>query len=51
MTMTLRQVEVVRAIMVAGTIAGAARLMKVAQPGVSRTMKHLETTLGIKLFV
>jgi DNA-binding transcriptional LysR family regulator len=51
MTMTLRQVEVVRAIMVAGTIAGAARLMNVAQPGVSRTMKHLETTLGIKLFV
>lgn len=49
--LTLRQIEVIRAIMLAGTIAGAARLLNVAQPGISRTMKHLETTLGIKLFV
>lgn len=50
-TLTLRQIEVVRAVMIAGTIAGAARLMNVAQPGVSRTMKHIEGSLGIKLFV
>ena len=49
--LTLRQIEIVRAVMVAGSIAGAARLLNIAQPGVSRTMKHLETTLGIKLFV
>ena len=48
--MTLRQIEVVRAIMVAGSIAGAARLLNVAQPGVSRTMKHLDSTLGFHLF-
>ncbi len=48
--LTLRQIEVIRAVMVAGTIAGAARLLNVAQPGVSRTMKHMEQTLGIKLF-
>lgn len=49
--LTLRQIEVVRAVMVAGTIAGAARLLNVAQPGVSRTMKHMESTLGIRLFI
>ncbi|WP_265517190.1 LysR family transcriptional regulator [Nitratireductor luteus] len=48
--LTLRQIEVVRAVMVAGSIAGAARLLNVAQPGISRTMKHLESVLGIKLF-
>ena len=49
--LTLRQIEVVRAVMVAGSIAGAARLLNVAQPGVSRTMKHLDSTLGFQLFV
>jgi DNA-binding transcriptional LysR family regulator len=49
--LTLRQIEVIRAVMVAGSIAGAARLLNVSQPGISRTMKHLETVLGIKLFV
>ena len=49
--LTLRQIEVIRAVMVAGSVAGAARMLNVAQPGVSRTMKHLETVLGIKLFV
>lgn len=51
MGLTLRQIEVIRAVMIAGTIAGAARLMNVAQPGVSRTMKHIQSALGIKLFV
>lgn len=49
--LTLRQIEVVRAVMVSGSIAGAARLLNVAQPGISRTMKHMEATLGISLFV
>ncbi len=49
--LTLRQIEVIRAVMVAGSIAGAARLLNVAQPGISRTMKHLEDVLGIKLFL
>lgn len=48
--LTLRQIEIVRAVMVTGSIAGAARLLNVAQPGVSRTMKHLESSLGIRLF-
>lgn len=48
--LTLRQIEVVRAVMITGSIAGAARLLNVAQPGVSRTMKHLQSTIGINLF-
>jgi DNA-binding transcriptional LysR family regulator len=50
MTLTLRQIEVVRAVMVAGSIVGAARLLNIAQPGVSRTMKYIEASLGIRLF-
>jgi DNA-binding transcriptional LysR family regulator len=49
--LTLRQIEIVRAIMVSGSIAGAARLLHVSQPGISRALKHLEASIGIKLFV
>lgn len=48
--LTLRQIEVVRAIMVTGTVGGAARLLNVSSPGISRVMKHAEAMLGIKLF-
>jgi DNA-binding transcriptional LysR family regulator len=48
--LTLRQIEVIRAIMVTGTVGGAARLLNVSSPGVSRAMKHAEASLGIKLF-
>ena len=44
--LTLRQIEVIRAIMVTGTVGGAARLLHVSAPGVSRTMKHAEGVLG-----
>ncbi len=48
--LTLRQIEVIRAIMVTGTVGGAARLLNVSSPGVSRVMKHAEILLGFKLF-
>lgn len=48
--LTLRQIEVIRAIMVTGTVGGAARLLNVSSPGVSRVMKHAESILGLKLF-
>jgi DNA-binding transcriptional LysR family regulator len=48
--LTLRQIEVIRAIMVTGSVGGAARLLNVSSPGVSRVMKHAETVLGLKLF-
>lgn len=48
--LTLRQIEVIRAIMVTGTVGGAARLLNVSSPGISRVMKHAETLIGVKLF-
>ena len=36
--------------MVTGTVGGAARLLNVSSPGVSRVMKHAETSVGVKLF-
>jgi DNA-binding transcriptional LysR family regulator len=48
--LTLRQIEVLRAIMVTGTVGGAARLLNVSAPGVSRMMKHAEGQIGFKLF-
>lgn len=48
--LTLRQIEVIRAIMVTGTVGGAARLLNVSSPGISRVMKHAEALVGVKLF-
>jgi len=48
--MTLRQVEVVRAVMVTGTIEGAAKLLNVSAPGISRLVKYTEKSLGIRFF-
>jgi DNA-binding transcriptional LysR family regulator len=49
--LTLRQIEVIRAVMVTGSLAGAARLLNVAAPGLSRLMKYTEDSLGMKLFI
>ena len=48
--MTLRQVEVIRAVMVTGTIGGAAKLSNVSAPGISRLVKYTERSLGIRFF-
>jgi len=48
--LTLRQIEVIRAVEMAGTIAGAAELLNVSAPGLSRLIKNTEDTLGFKLF-
>lgn len=48
--LTLRQVEVIRAVMMTGTIQGAAKLLGVSAPGISRLVKHTEESLGIRLF-
>lgn len=48
--LTLRQIEVIRAIMVAGTVKAAAEMLNVSAPGISRVMKHTESQLGVRLF-
>ncbi len=48
--MRLRHIEVLNAVMVTGSVSGAARLINVTQPAVSRTLKHAELQLGFALF-
>ncbi len=46
-----RELEVVWAVMKAGSIGAAARLLNVTQPAVSMTLKNAESRLGMPLFV
>lgn len=48
--LTLRQVEVIRAVMLTGSITGAAEYLNVSGPGVSRLVKHAEESLKVRLF-
>jgi DNA-binding transcriptional LysR family regulator len=48
--MRLRHIEVFNAIMIAGTVSGAAKLINVSQPAVSRLLQHAEIQLGFALF-
>ena len=48
--MRLRHIEVFNAIMLTGSVSGAARLLNVTQPAASRTLKHAEIQLGFALF-
>lgn len=48
--MNLRQIEVFRAVMRAGSVSGAAQLLHVSQPAVSRLLSYTEQRLGFPLF-
>lgn len=48
--MNLRQMEVFRAVMLTGSIAGAAQLLHMSAPAVSRLIKYLQASLGVPLF-
>lgn len=48
--LNLRQIEAFRAVMLSGSVVGAARLMSVTQPGVSRTIGLMELRIGYALF-
>ena len=50
MGLTLRHIEVIRAVLRAGTLTGAARQLTVSQPGLSRTLRNAENRLGLLLF-
>lgn len=48
--LSLRQIEVFRTIMVAGSISGAGRILHVSQPAISRVLSLTESRLGYQLF-
>ncbi|MBL0124109.1 MAG: LysR family transcriptional regulator [Betaproteobacteria bacterium] len=48
--LNLRHIEAFRAVMLTGSVVGAARLMSVTQPGVSRTISLMELRIGYALF-
>lgn len=50
MALNLRQIEVFRAVMITGSISGAAQLLCVSQPAVSRLLSQTEMRLGFALF-
>jgi len=50
MQLNFRQLEVFRAIMLTKTVSGAAELLHVSQPGISRLLKYTEQKLGTLLF-
>ncbi|WP_241609099.1 LysR family transcriptional regulator [Rosenbergiella australiborealis] len=48
--MKLRHIEIVHAIVQSGSMSGAARLLNVSQPNISRVLNHAEQQLGFSLF-
>ena len=50
MRFKLRQMEVFRAVMLTGSMNGAAKLLFVSQPAISRLIAHTEQSLGLPLF-
>jgi DNA-binding transcriptional LysR family regulator len=48
--LNLRQIEVFRATMLTGSISGAAKLLHVSQPAVSRLISTTEQRLGLLFF-
>lgn len=50
MALNFRQTEILWAIVMAGSSSGAARLLSVSQPAVSKMLAQIESQLGIELF-
>jgi len=48
--MNLRQMEVFRAVMLTGGVGGAAELLHVSQPAISKTLAQAQRQLGFRLF-
>ncbi|WP_300758084.1 LysR family transcriptional regulator, partial [Janthinobacterium sp.] len=50
MSITLRHIEVFRAIMTTGSVTGAATMLHTSQPTVSRELARMELVTGLNLF-
>ena len=49
--MRLRHIEVFSAVMLAGSTNGAAKILNISQPAVSKTLQHAEQSVGFPLFL
>jgi DNA-binding transcriptional LysR family regulator len=47
----MRQLQMFRAVVKVGSVSGAARLLRVSQPAVTKTLRSLEVELDLSLFV
>lgn len=50
MSLSLRQMEVFRAVMISGSLSAAAQMLKISQPSISRMLSTVEERIGIVLF-
>ncbi|NVK40356.1 MAG: LysR family transcriptional regulator [Oceanospirillaceae bacterium] len=48
--LTYRQIEAFRAVMISGTTSGAANILCISQPAVSRLLSDFEDTVGVNMF-
>lgn len=48
--LNVRHLEIFRAVVNAGSVSAAARMLYVSQPAVTKTLKNLEASLNLKLF-
>ncbi len=48
--MNLRHIEIFHAVYTSGSVSGAARILNISQPSVSKTLRHAESLLGFPLF-
>lgn len=48
--LTYRQIEAFRAVMISGTTSGAAHILYISQPAVSRLLSDFEDTVGVQMF-
>lgn len=48
--LSMRQIEIFRAVMITKTVSGAASLLGTSQPGISRMLAHMEDRLSFRLF-
>jgi DNA-binding transcriptional LysR family regulator len=49
--MNLRHIDIFHSVYVSGSISGAARILNVSQPSVTKTLRHAEQLLGFPLFL
>lgn len=49
--MNYRQVEVFKAIMDSGSVTGAAAILRISQPAVTKALRLIELDLGLQLFI